>query len=647
MSAGARDVLNLALADVERLAAEQQAAHLRLLEVHRNLLSCLGEVPNLLGGAQPISNLFDDNPNLSTTTTIGVRLAVASQQKPADVNAASGNVSFLQAGQCSGSLSDRQSFSKATSPADCVLEWHDDDTQANAEHDLEVHGSERTPPGGIIGRNSSGGALANSSEGAFGLKPSCKPSGTIVVPPDFHVEKTESPLVQALEMLPHNRCTRLLRYAYDVVSQVKEPARSGILHAFVHNQKWEMVCVGVIAANVLFSAIASDYELSNLGKEPTAAMNAIELVLVCFYTLELSLKLKVHGLYLFCSEDWRWNVFDLILVLFSLSDVMVTLVLKDSGANISVMRLFRLLKLSKVLRLFRVVRFLTELRVMFHALQESTSMLFWCVLMLAFIVFAVGLVLVQGVTNHLKTNVDQMAEEDVDDIIMHFGGVRMAMLSLYMATTGGEDWGMYYRMVAQIGFPYTAIFLFYTAFFSFTLFNILTGMVVENVVKASDRDEEARTLEYRRKRRQHHYGLTKLFAQLDTDGSGKISFDEFKAGMQSENVQASMSRLGLDPFDSELFFMMLASVSEDGGVDPEAFVSGCMQLRGPAAGIDMQCLIFETRQMHEAVRDIVRSAQGDSGEDRAEEPSPPKRLSKSRTSIVMLAEPSKPETEIT
>ena len=99
------------------------------------------------------------------------------------------------------------------------------------------------------------------------------------------------------------------------------------------------------------------------------------------------------------------------------------------------MRIFRLLKLSKVLRLFRVVRFLTELRLMFSALQESTFMLFWCLLMLALILFGVSLVIVQGLSNHLVQNWDEISQEDVDDIIMHFGRVGVAMILLYKATT--------------------------------------------------------------------------------------------------------------------------------------------------------------------------------------------------------------------
>merc|ERR1712196_458454 len=72
------------------------------------------------------------------------------------------------------------------------------------------------------------------------------------------------------------------------------------------------------------------------------------------------------------------------------------------------------------------------------------------------------------------------------------------MLELYMASTGGDEWNKLYWLIARSGPFYSGLFLLYTAFFNFAIFNILTGMVVENVVTAADRDSEARLLAYRR-----------------------------------------------------------------------------------------------------------------------------------------------------
>merc|ERR1719329_1116472 len=74
-----------------------------------------------------------------------------------------------------------------------------------------------------------------------------------------------------------------------------------------------------------------------------------------------------------------------------------------------------------------------------------------------------------------------------------------------------------------------------------------------------------------------------------------------------------MDTVDLDPKDAEIFFAMLASISSEGSdldpmseleVDINAFVYGCMNLRGPAAGIDLQALMFETRIMAQHIKFI-------------------------------------------
>ena len=66
-----------------------------------------------------------------------------------------------------------------------------------------------------------------------------------------------------------------------------------------------------------------------------------------------------------------------------------------------------------------------------------------------------------------------------DDLLYAFGSVQKGMLSLYMATSGGNDWSYYYNMLAQTGEMTAALFIFYTAFNFFGTLNILTGLFVD------------------------------------------------------------------------------------------------------------------------------------------------------------------------
>lgn len=263
------------------------------------------------------------------------------------------------------------------------------------------------------------------------------------------------------------------------------------------------------------------------------------------------------------------------------------------------MRIIRILKLSKIMRLFRVIRFFKELRLMLLSVQKSFVSLFWAIIMLTFILYVFSLVLLQGLANAMVEAGDAIKVEDVDILRANFGSMAEAMLSLFKVGTGGDDWSLHYKLVSFAGLPYSLLFLFYVAFITFAIMNILTGMIVDNIVKIGDRDEETLLLEFRRARNESVDDVMKLFRRLDTDDSGTITFEEFQEGVRSEQVAALMAAIELDIKDAELFFDMLLSAAPQGDVRIESFVEGCLKMKGMATSIDIQCLSFETRLIHQ------------------------------------------------
>ncbi|CAK0888226.1 unnamed protein product [Prorocentrum cordatum] len=77
------------------------------------------------------------------------------------------------------------------------------------------------------------------------------------------------------------------------------------------------------------------------------------------YMAELGLRLVVHRLYFFLSEDAGWNWFDFLIVLI---DIMETVLAEGGPAGLSVLRLVRTLKVIRVFRVFRLVHVFHELR---------------------------------------------------------------------------------------------------------------------------------------------------------------------------------------------------------------------------------------------------------------------------------------------
>eukprot|EP00434_Breviolum_minutum_P019320 symbB.v1.2.017028.t1/scaffold1285.1/size129168/7 len=124
--------------------------------------------------------------------------------------------------------------------------------------------------------------------------------------------------------------------------------------------------------------------------------------------------------------------------------------------------------------------------------------------------------------------------------------------------------------MTRIGSFYPAVFLSYTFFFIFALFNILTGVFVERAVAASLPDREELISEERKKLFQQVEDLRNLFKALDTDGSGKITKAEFINDMKDDRIVSYMNMIGLEMHDAEHFFDIIADDCEE--VDIDAFI---------------------------------------------------------------------------
>jgi len=278
----------------------------------------------------------------------------------------------------------------------------------------------------------------------------------------------------------------------------------------------------------------------------------------------------------------------------------------DGGSvDVTFMRSLRLLKLSKILRMVRVMRFFSELRLILNSLLGSLISLFWAIVMLALIYYIFGLLFVQGIIPYLANR--SMADPIVEDSLKRFyGSVELSMMTLFQASTGGDDWSMFYEALVHTGGLNCVLFVFFILFIEIALMNILTGIFVENAMKLAQPDRDAMALEIRKREKELEDELRKLCQHFDTDGSGYISREKFAESLEHGKMKANLAVLGLDIKDAELFLGMLAEASGEKEVNVDAFIHGCMRLKGTATSLDMQLLVFGTSMVYKCQKQIQR-----------------------------------------
>jgi hypothetical protein len=248
------------------------------------------------------------------------------------------------------------------------------------------------------------------------------------------------------------------------------------------------------------------------------------------------------------------------------------------------------------------MRVFRELSQVLESFRNCMVSLFWSLVMLVFVLYVFALIFLRGFITYLDPNVGDDIIRPRQEIMESFGGVLRTMVSLYMAVTGGNDWVVYYNLVELLGDFYTLMFLFFTFFFAFALFNILTGVFVEKAVVAATPDREELVLEQRRKALKEAEEFRRLCMRLDLDHTGTITQDEFKENMQDGSMVAYMASVGLEVHDVELFFNVIAEEGKEISID--RFVEGCMAMKGVATSLDVQKQIFKTERLADKLESL-------------------------------------------
>merc|ERR1712232_1519060 len=110
-----------------------------------------------------------------------------------------------------------------------------------------------------------------------------------------------------------------------------------------------------------------------------------------------------------------------------------------------------------------------------------------------------------------------------------------------------------------------------------------------------------------RKRRQDMIDaeeLTSIIAQADTDGSGRLSMEEFVSRLQDSKFRYFLEFRGLSNKDAMMYFKLLTSTTGESDVDIPTFAGGCLAMRGTASAMDMHALGFEVKIMRDRQREF-------------------------------------------
>mmetsp|Transcript_45788 Transcript_45788/g.74415 ORF Transcript_45788/g.74415 Transcript_45788/m.74415 type:complete len:673 (-) Transcript_45788:8-2026(-) len=399
----------------------------------------------------------------------------------------------------------------------------------------------------------------------------------------------------------------LRRSGLNLEELLKPKRRFPCLYRLVHRRCFVGAVMMLIILNAFFICFMSDLTVREAAESferrsasgedaivlPDQGMRWNQIVDIAFtaiFCTELLLRMMGEELAFWVGPEWRWNIFDAVMVLSMLIDT----ALVAAGLEVGYIRLLRVIRALRSFRIIRVLRFFRELRVMLLSIMNSIAPLMWAVLFLALTISVFSVVFLQGVTNFILDA--QPGVDSIEEVQQYYQSFPMAFFSLFMAITGGEDWINLVEPLIQISSAYGVLFVIYISLMVLGVLNIITGIFVESASDLSRQDRDLVTQAEQERTANYMKELRKLFIELDTNCNGTISLKEFEGFASRHEVQAYFSVLELDVTKAAQVFRLL-DVDGSNEIEIDEFVVGCMRLKGLAKGVDMESLMFENKKL--------------------------------------------------
>jgi len=408
----------------------------------------------------------------------------------------------------------------------------------------------------------------------------------------------------------HNE-TEVIRNVKSVSTAVgvEEEAQPPCARRLARNVWFERGSALLIFLNSIFIGVQTDYLARNELQDVPTECQVIEIVFLVAFVVELGIRFLAFRLDFFRLEDasrrpnqhFYWNILDCLVIGLQVIQVVTTPFsnssVEDAMSKVSLLRLVRLVRLFRVVRLVKVLRFVADLRMIVYGIWRSLTLFFWAIVALTIMNFMCSVYFTDLVlTNKLSGTIS------APDINKHFGSLGDTMVTLFMAVTGGRNWGDLTDILSdKMDFWVMGPFLLYMAFTLYAVLNVITGVFLETAMDSAREEKEFYVI----------CNARLVFQAADIDGTGTITWPDLERTLEHRDVRRFFDAVDIEVSEARALFRLL-DASGDGRVSADEFIDGCLRVRGPSKSLDLLVLqkeVSELFQRHIRVRkqDQVRT----------------------------------------
>jgi len=311
-----------------------------------------------------------------------------------------------------------------------------------------------------------------------------------------------------------------------------------------------------------------------------------------FFMVELAMRIVSQRRLFIFGKDRYWNVFDSTLIILSFIQLVAS-----TSINLSVFRIFRIFRLVRLLKVIRKISLLESLNLMVYGIITCIMPLFWAIAILIIVMYAFGVFFMSGLAGSLQ---DMDYNDDNSSIAsalgVKFGSVYRTMASLFEGISGGNDWAGIAEEMREVSEGLYVCFALYVVFVTLGVLNIVTGFFVDGTMQANVNAREEMLRAAQDKKNTMAELIGELFHQLDTDHSGKLSFEELEAHLYEEALQEYFCVLEMEPDEAKDLFCLL-DIKNEGEVSIAEFTAGCLKVMGQPKNLDICTCLYNSKRI--------------------------------------------------
>jgi len=383
----------------------------------------------------------------------------------------------------------------------------------------------------------------------------------------------------------------------------------------VHTVSFELCSMTVIILNTLLLAAEVQYTGYGVGHDlgvsgfqqdndesmpwARSTLTACSAFFVFLFMAELLVRIIGLGLCEASQDIWMW--LDGGLVVFGVLDLFNEMGISLSfGINPTTLRLLRLLRLTRILKRAASIEAMQSLFLLIKSLKASASALLWAIVILVIIMTLVGLFTNQMVYDYMMD--EAVSIDDRTTVFNYFGTYSLLMVTMFEITVG--NWIVPARILMEIHEVWGTFIVVYRCVFCFAVVNVIRAVFITETQRVAANDDEVAMIRRERLAQSMVLKLNDVFVELDKDGDGKLTMEEFEHVWNDRLMKQFLSTLELEIVDLTALFHML----DDGDqrVDCDEFIHGVTAMKGWAKGSDLVMVLSAVRRIERTLDQMFR-----------------------------------------